>query len=147
MVWLSMNWEIILGILGVLSTPVAWVFGGKQAKKVEIKNSSADFIEKMQGIYDKWVEDGDKKQSELKQDIETLKSEMKDMRNHERELQKQFNTIQLAYAKEVEQSQNWEKLHRELTEKYNSLEKAHEELKQFCTKLKLELDKHKKDTK
>jgi molecular chaperone GrpE (heat shock protein) len=142
-----MNWEIVLAAAGFLSAPIAWIFGGKQAKKVEIKNSSADFIEKIQGIYDKWVEDGDKKQSDLKQDIENLKSEMKEMREHERSIQKQFNSIQLAYAKEVEQSQNWEKLHRQLLVKYDALEKAHEELKQFCTKLKAELDRHKKDSK
>ena len=45
---------------------------------------------------------------------------------------------------EVERSQNWEKLHRELTEKYNALEKDHEALKSFCEKIKIELDKYKK---
>ena len=147
MEWIGMNWEILLAALGFISTPVAWIFGGKQAKKVEIKNSSADFIEKMQSIYDKWVEDGDKKQGELKQEIDLLKAEMAEMRKHERDIQKQFNNIQLSYAKEVEMSQNWEKLHRDLLAKYNKLEQDHEDLKQFCNKLKAELDKHKKDTK
>jgi len=144
---ISTNWEIIVGAIGLLSAPFAWFFGGRQSKNVEIKNSSADFIEKMQGIYDKWVEDGDKKQAELKQEIDLLKAEMAEMRKHERDIQKQFNNIQLSYAKEVEMSQNWEKLHRDLLAKYNNLEQAHEDLKQFCNKLKAELDKHKKDTK
>ena len=141
---MSSNWDTVLGVLGVLASPIAWVFGGKQAKKVEIKNSSADFIEKMQGIYDKWVEDGDKKQSELKNDIDALKKEIADMRSHEREIQKQFNEIQLSYAKEVERSQNWEKLHSELKDQYNTLEREHEALKKDHELLKKEFNKLKK---
>jgi hypothetical protein len=59
-------------------------------------------------------------------------------------MQGQFNDIQIAYAREVEMSQNWEKLHRELTEKYNALEKDHEELKSLYSKLKNDFELHKK---
>jgi hypothetical protein len=38
------------------------------------------------------------------------------------DIQKQFNES-LAYAKEVEISQNWEKLHKELSTKYYELER------------------------
>ena len=62
-------------------------------------------------------------------------------------MQTQFNSIQMAYAKEVEQSQNWEKLHRELTDKYNELASKHEDLKSLYSKLKDDFDKHKKSAK
>jgi hypothetical protein len=45
------------------------------------------------------------------------------------DIQKQFNEQSLAYAKEVEISQNWEKLHKELSTKYYELEKKYNLLK------------------
>jgi len=133
--WLSENWQGILGG-GSITTIVNYF--------VNRKTNKADFIEKIQSIYDKWVEDNQIRNAELKEDRDLLKSELQNLKEDFRELQKQFNSIQLAYAKEVEQSQNWEKLHRELTDKYNELSKDHEALKTFCEKLKLELDKYKK---
>lgn len=133
--WLSENWQGILGG-GSITTIVNYF--------VNRKTNKADFVEKIQSIYDKWVEDNQVRNAELKEDRDLLKSELQNIKDDFRELQKQFNSIQLAYAKEVEQSQNWEKLHRELTDKYNELSKDHEALKTFCEKLKLELDKYKK---
>ena len=133
--WLSENWQGILGG-GSITTIVNYF--------VNRKSNKADFVEKIQSIYDKWVEDNQVRNTELKEDRDLLKSELKELKDDFRELQKQFNNIQLAYVKEVEQSQNWEKLHRELTDKYNELSKDHEELKAFCEKLKIELDKYKK---
>jgi hypothetical protein len=43
----------------------------------------------------------------------------------------------MSYAKEVEKSQNWEKLHRQLTDKYN-------DLKGLYDKLKVDFDNYKK---
>ena len=88
---------------------------------------------------------GEVENNELKEEILGFKKEFKQIREDYRVLQEQFNSIQLAYAMEVERSQNWEKLHRELTEKYNALEKDHEALKSFCEKIKIELDKYKKN--
>lgn len=133
--WLSENWQGILGG-GSITTIVNYF--------VNRKTNKADFVEKIQSIYDKWVEDNQVRNAELKEDRDLLKSELQNIKDDFRELQKQFNSIQLAYAKEVEQSQNWEKLHRELTDKYNELSKDHEALKSFCEKLKIELDKYKK---
>jgi len=110
--WLSENWQGILGG-GSITTIVNYF--------VNRKTNKADFIEKIQSIYDKWVEDNQIRNAELKEDRDLLKSELQNLKEDFRELQKQFNSIQLAYAKEVEQSQNWEKLHRELTDKYNEL--------------------------
>jgi molecular chaperone GrpE (heat shock protein) len=72
--------------------------------------------------------------------------ELASIKEHNKQLQSQFNDIQLAYAKEVEKSQNWEKLHRELSDKYNSLEKDHDSLKVLYEKLKADFDKYKKTT-
>ena len=35
MIWLLENW---VAVVSTLSIPIAWIFGGKQAKKVELKN-------------------------------------------------------------------------------------------------------------
>lgn len=126
--WITNNWQGIVGA-GSLTTIINYL--------VNRKNTKADFLTKVEGIYSGLVD-------ELKDDRENLKAEIKDFKNDLRTLQEQFNNIQLAYAKEVERSQNWEKLHRELSEKYNALEKDHEELKSLYEKLKAEFDKHKK---
>lgn len=133
--WILANWQGLLGG-GSLTTIITYL--------VNRKSKKADFITQMQNIYDKWVEDADKKQADFKDEIQLLKNEMSELRTHERELQKQFNEIQLAYAKEVERSQNWEKLHRELTEKYNILEREYDSLKQAHNKLQKEFDQYKK---
>ena len=126
--WIVENWQGIVGG-GSLTTILSYV--------VNRKNTKADFLTKVENIYSGLVD-------ELKADRETLKEDIKQLRTDYRSIQSQFNDIQLAYAKEVEQSQNWEKLHRELTQKYNDLAKNHENLKSFCEKLKDELDKYKK---
>jgi len=136
--WFLENWQGLLGGGSLTTIITYWV--NRKSKK-------ADFISQMQSIYDKWVEDADKKQTDLKEEITSLRTDVKELRNHERDLQKQFNEIQLAYAKEVERSQNWEKLHRELTEKYNTLEKEYETLKREHDSLKKEFDLYKKNNK
>lgn len=134
------NWEIVLGILGIVSTPIAWIFGGKQAKKVEIKKANGDAVATMQSVYDQFLSDYKDRMNELMVELVTVK-------NSNIDLQRQFNEIQLQYAKETERSQNWEKLHRELTAKYTVLEKEYEQLKQDHDKLKVDFDKYKKTNK
>ena len=128
------NW---LAILGFLSAPLAWIFGGKQAKKVEIKKASADAIATMQSVYDEFLSHYKERMTEVMGEVVTVK-------NINSELQRQFNEIQLQYAKEVQRSQNWEKLHRELTEKYAFLERDYEQLKIDHYQLKRDFDKYKK---
>lgn len=128
------NW---VAILGFLSAPLAWIFGGKQAKKVEIKKANGDAVATMQSVYDQFLTDYKDRMAEVMTDLNLVK-------DHNRELQTQFNKIQLDYAKEVERSQNWEKLHRELTAKYAVLERDYDELKGLYEKLKADFDKHKK---
>ena len=152
MTFLLENW---LGLIGFLSAPLMWFLGGKQAKaqelkkgNVEIDSAEIDYAVKVRELYESLLEQANKDKESLKSDKDAIIAEFKEekeyfrnkvdvLRDELKGLQGQFNTIQLAYAKEVEQSQNWEKLHRELLEKYNAL-------KDLYDKLKEDFDKHKK---
>ena len=149
------NW---LGLVGFLSAPLMWFLGGKQAKAQELKKGAVeiditevDYAAKVRELYDslnaKLVQENENLKSdkdaiiaEFKQEKEYFRNKVDGLREELTGLQGQFNTIQLAYAKEVEQSQNWEKLHRELLEKYVAL-------KELYDKLKEDFDKHKKQQK
>ena len=120
MEWLTENWQGILGG-GTITSIVAYI--------VNKDNNKADFLTKVESLYNGLADTLKVENNELKEEILGFKKEFKQIREDYRVLQEQFNSIQLAYAMEVERSQNWEKLHRELTEKYNTLEKDHEALK------------------
>jgi chromosome segregation ATPase len=126
MIWLLENW---VAVVSTLSIPIAWVFGGKQAKKVELKNSNGDFLTKVQNIYDGLVEDLKADRDELRACNVEQSKDIADLRNDVRSLQKQFNDLYLAYAKEVEASKYWKDKFNELEGKYLQLEKDHEALK------------------
>ena len=144
--------------MGFLSAPIMWFLGGKEAKNQELKKgaveidiSEVDYAAKVRELYDnlnsKLVEENETLKSdkneiiaEFKQEKDYFRTQVDDLRKQSTEMQTQFNSMQLAYAKEVEQSQNWEKLHRELLDKYNNL-------KTLYDKLKDDFDKHKKATK
>jgi len=159
-----MDWTILLTLLGggSITGVVGWFLGGKQAKKqelkkgdVEIESAEIDYAVKVRELYESLLQqangdrdalklDRDAIVLEFKSEREYFRNQIDELRKNDMVMQKQFNDIQLAYAKEVEQSQNWEKLHRELKEQFKELEREHEELKTFCEKLKVELDKYKK---
>lgn len=126
MIWLLENW---VAIVSTISIPIAWIFGGKQAKKVEIKNSNGDFLTKVQGIYEGLVDDLKADRDELKACNIEQSNDIAELRNDVRSLQKQFNDLYLAYAKEVEASKYWKDKFDELESKYIVLEKDHETLK------------------
>ena len=126
MIWLLENW---VAIISTISIPIAWIFGAKQAKKVEIKNSNGDFLNKVQAIYDSLVDDLKADRDELKACNVQQDDNIKELRNDVRSLQKQFNDLYLAYAKEVEASKYWKDKFDELEGKYIVLEKDHEALK------------------
>jgi hypothetical protein len=128
------NW---VALVSTISIPLAWIFGGKQAKRVEIKKASADAVATMQSVYDEFL-------SHYKDRMAEVMGEVVVVKNANIELQRQFNEIQLQYAKEIEKSQNWEKLHRELSEKYAFLERDYEQLKIDHYQLKRDFDKYKK---
>ena len=124
--WFLENW---MAIVSTITIPVAWVFGGKQAKKVELKNSNGDFLTKVQNIYDSLVEDLKTDRDELRACNVEQSNDIAELRNDVRSLQKQFNDLYLAYAKEVEASKYWKDKFDDLEGKYMQLEKDHEALK------------------
>lgn len=160
--WLAENFMILSTIGSILTGVVGWILGGKQAKAQELKkgaleidSAEVDYAAKVRELYDnlnaKLVQENENLKSdkdaivaEFKQEKEYFRNQVDALRSQLSEMQGQFNMIQLAYAKEVEQSQNWEKLHRELTDKYNELASKHEDLKSLYSKLKEDFDKHKK---
>ena len=159
--WIYNNWLTLLGG-GSLSGIVGWFLGGKQAKNqelkkgdVEIEVAEIDYAVKVRELYESLLAQANSDKEILKADKDAIVAEFKSEKEYFRnqvdtlrsqlaEIQVQFNSIQMAYAKEVEQSQNWEKLHRELTDKYNELAKDHESLKGLYAKLKTDFDNHKK---
>jgi len=140
----SQNWGTLLGG-GTVTGFLGWLFYGR-------KNNNAEFTTKVQGIYDSLVEDLKKDREDLKKDRELLKEENLRIKKEHREdvvyfrteldgvrmlnttLQEQFNHINIAYTKEVEVSQNWEKMYHELGKKYDDLSKKYDAV---LTKLKI----------
>ncbi len=117
-------------ILATLSAPIIWFFSGRAKQR-------QDAVSTMKTLYDDFLIVYQARMNEVMQEVTDLKK-------HNLALQTDFNNIQMSYAKEVEKSQNWEKLHRVLTEKYNELAKDYESLKGLYAKLKDDFDKHKK---
>ena len=117
-------------ILATLSAPIVWFFSGRAKQR-------QDAVSTMKTLYDDFLIVYQARMNEVMQEVIELKK-------HNLTLQTDFNNIQMSYAKEVEKSQNWEKLHRELTDKYNELASKHENLKGLYSKLKEDFDKHKK---
>lgn len=133
--------ETIQGLIGGggLTTIAAYIINRKSTK--------ADFLTKVENIYTGLAEVLKADNEKLKDDIKDFKEDFKLLRNDYRSLQEQFNNMQLSYLNEIKRSENWEKLHKELNEKYTALEKDHENLKTFCEKIKKELDIYKKSNK
>ncbi len=119
MIWLLENW---LAVVSTISIPIAWIFGGKQAKKVEIKKASADAIATMQGVYDEFLSHYKDRMNEVVVELNIVKKSNIDLQN-------QFNEIHLQLAKEVEASRYWKDKFDVLEGKYIVLEKDHEALK------------------
>ena len=139
------NW---ITLIGLLSAPIVgvfgYIFGGRkrlnlelERSNVSIKKDNSDAVSSMQEVYNKFLED-------YKERMNDVSNELKEVKANNKSIQNQFNEIQLAYAKEVEQRLHWEKSHNELRIKYNILEKEYETLKAFCENLKKMVDKNSK---
>jgi predicted nuclease with TOPRIM domain len=126
----SFFYEYWQTIIATLSAPIAWFFGGRA-------KSRQDAVSTMKTMYDDFL-------TVYKNRMDEVMQEVTEIKKHNLTLQTDFNNIQMSYAKEVEKSQNWEKLHRELTDKYNELASKHENLKGLYSKLKDDFDKHKR---
>ena len=117
--FLADNWAAIIGYITV---PIAWVFGGRMKAKT-------DAVSSMKIMYDDFL-------TVYKDRMTEVMNELSEMKSHNRELQNKFNEIQLSYAKEVEVSNNWQRLHSELEAKYNKLQSDYDKLKIEVNKLK-----------
>ncbi len=142
------------GLIGIMSAPIMWFLGGRAQKQrdlkksdVEIESAEVDYAVKVRDLYEsinkKLTEDRDSIKAEMSAVIEELRAdrselkevnkaqdeEIRKMREDVRSLQKQFNDLYLAYAKEVESSKYWKDKFDDLEGKYNQLEKDHEALK------------------
>ena len=163
MQWITENWQSIVGG-GSITTIIVYL--------TNRKNSKADLLTKVEGIYDSLVEDLKDEREEYKAQIQSFKKENKEEREEYREqiksfkqelgevradyrnVQSQMNEALISYKKEVEVSKNWEKLHKDLSEKYNVIEKMyasvdakynllvseHDLLKKAHDKLKIDFD-------
>ena len=120
-------------IIATLTAPIMWFFGGRAKQR-------QDAVSTMKVMYDDFL-------TVYKNRMDEVMAEVVEMKKHNLTLQTYFNNIQMSYAKEVEKSQNWEKLHRQLTDKYNELAKDYESLKGLYSKLKTDFDNHKKSAK
>jgi chromosome segregation ATPase len=145
MVFLAEYWHLILGILGAISAPIAYIFGGKQRQKLEnkkteqeVKRDSATAIEAMQSVYDKYIEHDKVRTEKLELRIEALE-------NHNRELQKSFNDMTISYSVVLEESKKWESQYKKLEVEYKKLKKENEDRGVIIQTLKLEHEKLKKD--
>lgn len=163
--WLLDNWLTILGASSVLGAPLAYIFGGRDAQKkqlkkddVEIQKEEVDLAKDTRDYFNSFIGDMKVEKEELKEALKESKEDAKNEREYFRSqldevrtlvttLQQQVNSMSIAYATELEKSQNWEKLHRELGERYNILEKEYSELKELYDKLKKDFEKYKRENK
>jgi vacuolar-type H+-ATPase subunit I/STV1 len=124
-----------------ISTAIAFITGGGLIGLLTLKStkkkSDADALKSIQEVYNSFLEDFKEQASGMRDEIKMLKTANVDF-------QKQFNELHLSYSKEVEVSQNWEKLHRELDAKYKDLERQHEILKKDHYQLKRAFEAYKK---
>jgi len=125
----SQNWGTLLGG-GTVTGFLGWLFYGR-------KNNDIDYLTKQQAVFDKLQEEIMKDRDYYKQEYLQARKEHKEevlyFRNKIDEvtaradtLQGQFNNMSVSYTKEVEVSQNWEKLYRELSGKYDDLSKKYD---------------------
>lgn len=122
-------WKEFVFIIGLLSA----YFGGRKSKEFKEKTEGADSIGALQRIYDKYIEHNAKI-------TEDLTARLTALEKHNRDLQKNFNDMQLSYAIVMGENQKSEV-------KYNLLVKEYEQLKVAHDALKLEFDKYKKGNK
>jgi chromosome segregation ATPase len=145
MIWLLENW---VAIISTISIPIAWIFGGKQAKKLEIKKGEVEIQKEQIDLAKNTREflllkesDFKTEREEYRKELATIKDEVKAEREYYREkvnglrksidgLQDKFDKISLNYALEVEKSDSWMK-------KYFEIEKENQELKNQISKVEI----------
>lgn len=143
MVTLLDYWKEITSGIGVVLT---FVLGRKSAKFLE-KKQQADAIDTMQKTYNVFLEHYNVQHTTIVGQYNEVLENNKNVTERMNKLSEQFVNLQLAYSKEVEISQNWQKLHSELKRQYDDLEKKYEIMQKLYEKLKVDFDKYKKEIK
>lgn len=142
------NWQIIIGII---SAPVLWFFGGKSKALAETakleseaalvdsetKKNNSDAVGTMQKVYNDFLTHYQKTMEQVIDELNIVKIEHTN-------LQVQFDNIEELYKKEIANSTNWEKLHNESIGRYSKLNKEHEKIKKLYNDLKKDLENYKK---
>ncbi len=174
------NWLAILAFAtSVLTGVLGWLLRDRALNKQTLKKgeaeiltaeigakvSEANYTQNVQDIYKDLAADLKADREFLKEENLKIREESKAEKEYFRKeigvlrvqcnsLQDSFNSISLSYAREVEISQNWEKLHSELREKfilleskYTVMETEYDHLKKAHDKLKIDFDKYKKENK
>jgi hypothetical protein len=72
MKFITENIEIVIGAIGSIVT----YFAGKKMHKIEEKKANSDALQGIQAVYEKFVEQTDKKFMEMQKEIEDLKGEL-----------------------------------------------------------------------
>ena len=121
--------EHLVTILAYVSLPIAYLFGGKQTKAIELKKNDSDALKSMQEVYDSFL-------VHFQKQMDVLLKEIADLKQHNNNLQLQFNEMFLKYSNELTTSKDWEKKHKELLKKHNELQVAHDQLKKEFDQLK-----------
>src|SRR5690554_4339491 len=69
------NWEMVVAIAGLAGSPLAFVFGRKQAV-ASTRITQTDAIKNLQSAYDEWTSDGNERYALLKGEFEEFRHEM-----------------------------------------------------------------------
>ena len=131
--------EYIAFMGAVLGYPLAWWFGGKRKNDSEVKKNDTDALKAISDMYNTFL-------AQYKERMDEMSKEVASVKDHYKCIQLQFNDMSLAYSREVEVSQNWQKLHSELKEEYDILKKNHEALQKDHDALKKDYEKFKKNS-
>lgn len=129
--------DYIALMAAVLGYPAAWYFGGKRKTDAEIKKNDVDVVTAISEMYNTFL-------VQYKTRMDEMQFEVTCVKEHYKSIQLQFNDMSLAYTREVEVSQNWERLHKELKQKYDELQKSYNDLKIDHDALKKDYLKYKK---
>lgn len=121
-------WAEIGGILGIVGTPLGFLFGRKRAM-AETQITRSDMIKSMQSAYDGWVDDDKERYAALKEDVEDLKKELTLTRKENLQQREEIRIMRKAQEVERKEYQVLMKKNLELEKKYNSLKSAFDRLK------------------
>jgi DNA repair exonuclease SbcCD ATPase subunit len=152
--WFLENWQAIVGT-GTFTTIINYLIN-KQLQKQQLRAGNIDneIKEAEQGLKEvellkETITVYKDVNADLKSDLSEAKEIIKEFKIKDKryeELEKKVDDLVLKLALETEKSQFLIKENTDLKDKYDKLEKDHEDLKLFCEKLKKELDSHKRTT-